>query len=55
LSYLKGKYSTGWVRIAEVIGGALPFVVGMVALVGRVMAYLQAALWLLPNHVMGEG
>jgi hypothetical protein len=52
---LKGKYICGLcARIADVISGAQPFPVGMVALVGLAMAYPQAALWL-PNHVMGKG
>jgi TRAP-type mannitol/chloroaromatic compound transport system permease large subunit len=55
LSYLKGQIFCGLcARIADISGGALPFVVGMVALVGLVMAYPQAALWL-PNYVMGKG
>jgi len=40
-------------RIADISRGALPFVVGMVARVGLVMAYPQAVLWL-PNYVMGK-
>jgi tripartite ATP-independent transporter DctM subunit len=41
-------------RIADVIRGALPFVIGMLALVGLLMAYPDIALWL-PNYVMGKG
>jgi TRAP-type C4-dicarboxylate transport system permease large subunit len=41
-------------RIADVIRGALPFVIGMVALIGLLMAYPDVALWL-PNYIMGKG
>jgi len=41
-------------RIGDVIRGALPFVIGMVALIGVLMAYPDVALWL-PNYVMGKG
>jgi len=40
--------------IADVIRGALPFVIGMVALIGLLMALPDAALWL-PDKVMGKG
>jgi TRAP-type C4-dicarboxylate transport system permease large subunit len=40
--------------IADVISGALPFVIGMVALIGLLMAVPDVALWL-PNWVMGKG
>ena len=40
--------------IADVIRGALPFVVGMVALIGVLMVVPDVALWL-PNWVMGRG
>jgi C4-dicarboxylate transporter, DctM subunit len=40
--------------IADVIRGALPFVIGMVALIGLLMAMPEFALWL-PNRVMGKG
>ena len=40
--------------IIDVIRGALPFVVGMVALIGLLMAIPDVALWL-PNWVMGRG
>jgi C4-dicarboxylate transporter DctM subunit len=40
--------------IIDVIRGALPFVIGMVALIGLLMAIPDVALWL-PNWVMGRG
>ncbi len=40
--------------IADVIRGALPFVIGMVVLIGVLMAAPDVALWL-PNRVMGKG
>ena len=40
--------------IADVIRGALPFVIGMVALIGLLMVVPDIALWL-PNWVMGKG
>jgi tripartite ATP-independent transporter DctM subunit len=40
--------------IAEVIRGALPFVLGMLALVALLMVVPDVALWL-PNLVMGKG
>ena len=40
--------------IADVIRGALPFVIGMVALIVLLMALPDVALWL-PNWVMGKG
>jgi C4-dicarboxylate transporter, DctM subunit len=40
--------------ISGVIRGALPFVIGMVALVVLLMAAPDVALWL-PNLVMGKG
>ena len=40
--------------IADVIRGALPFVIGMVALIVLLMAVPDVALWL-PNLVMGKG
>jgi TRAP-type C4-dicarboxylate transport system permease large subunit len=38
--------------INEVIRGALPFVIGMLALIGLLMAFPDIALWL-PRYVMG--
>jgi C4-dicarboxylate transporter DctM subunit len=40
--------------IADVIRGALPFVIGMVVLILLLMAIPDVALWL-PNLVMGKG
>jgi C4-dicarboxylate transporter, DctM subunit len=40
--------------IADVIRGALPFLIGMVTLIGLLMAYPDLALWL-PNYIMGKG
>jgi C4-dicarboxylate transporter, DctM subunit len=40
--------------IADVIRGTLPFVIGMVALIGLLMALPVVALWL-PDKVMGKG
>jgi C4-dicarboxylate transporter, DctM subunit len=40
--------------IGDVIKGALPFVFGMLALIGLLMAVPDVALWL-PNSVMGKG
>jgi TRAP-type C4-dicarboxylate transport system permease large subunit len=40
--------------ISDVIRGALPFVIGMVALIVLLMAAPDVALWL-PNLVMGKG
>jgi C4-dicarboxylate transporter, DctM subunit len=40
--------------IADVIRGALHFVIGMVGLIGLLMALPEVALWL-PDKVMGKG
>ena len=40
--------------IGDVIKGALPFVFGMLALIGLLMIAPDVALWL-PNSVMGKG
>jgi C4-dicarboxylate transporter, DctM subunit len=40
--------------IADVIRGALPFVIGMVVLIGLLMILPDVALWL-PNSIMGKG
>jgi TRAP-type C4-dicarboxylate transport system permease large subunit len=38
--------------INEVIRGSLPFVLGMVTLIGLLMAFPDIALWL-PRYIMG--